>query len=272
MLFDLQGKRKRVIQVIYVGLALLMGVGLVGLGIGGSANGGIFDALGIGGGSSSSDPQYDDQIDRANETLAANPKDEQALLTLTRYEFLSGRDTEDVDSSTGQRTPTEDSINHYNSSVDAWERYLATNPKNPDDDVASLAVQSYLVTIDPTTALGDQDLRSLVAAAQVVADARPSFGTYSDLASYAYIAGDDKTGAEAAKGATEAATDDSQRQQVKQLVKQSKASRKAILAQRKQRAQSEGGGALGGDDSGSGSPGGGSLVPPSSGAPPALAP
>lgn len=261
MLFDLQGKRKRAVQVIYLGLALLMGIGLVGLGIGGDANGGIFDALGIGGDSGSSEPQYQQEIDRANDALATDPKDQQALLTLTRYEFLSARDADDVDEATGQRTPTSESIDHYENSVDAWERYLATDPKKPDDDVASLAMQAYLLTIDPTSTLGDRDLRKLVGAAQIVADARPSYGTYSDLARYAYIAGEDEVGAEAAANAKREAVDKAQREAVDQLVKEAKATRKAILAQRKQRDQAEGGGALG--DEGGGTSGGGALLPPS---------
>ncbi len=74
MLFELGGKRKRVIQVIYVFLALLLAIGLVGLGIGGSANGGIFDALGLTDGSSGGSSQFDTQIDNANEKLDAEPR------------------------------------------------------------------------------------------------------------------------------------------------------------------------------------------------------
>ncbi len=41
MLFDLRGRgRRRTVRVIYVGLALLMGVGLVGFGVGGGFGGG----------------------------------------------------------------------------------------------------------------------------------------------------------------------------------------------------------------------------------------
>lgn len=251
MLFDLRGKRKRAVQVIYVFLALLMGFGLIGLGIGGDASGGILDALGIGGGSSSSDAGYDQQIEKANETLQSKPQDEKALLALTRYEFLSARASEEVDPTTGQRTPTPEAIDHYQNSVDAWERYMATKPKQPDDNIASLAIQAYLVTIDPSSTLGDRDLRKLVEAAQIVADARPSYGTYSNLANYAYIAGDEKTGAEAAANAKREAVDETQRQQVDDLVKQAKAFRKKVLAARKQRQQAEGGGELGGDGGGS---------------------
>jgi hypothetical protein len=96
MLFDLQGKRKRFVQVIYAGLAILIGGGLVFFGIGGAGNGGLLDAVGIGGGNTSSSSNYDDQIDKANETLQGNPKDERALLALARYQFLKGQEQRDV--------------------------------------------------------------------------------------------------------------------------------------------------------------------------------
>src|SRR6188472_3007431 len=87
MLFDLQGKRKRFVQVIYAFLALLIGGGLVLFGIGGAGNGGLLDAFGIGDGSVS----YEKELDSANEVLASKPKDEQALLKLTKFEFLTGQ-------------------------------------------------------------------------------------------------------------------------------------------------------------------------------------
>ena len=41
MLFDLRGRhRRRAVKIIYVGLALLLGVGLIGFGIGGGFGGG----------------------------------------------------------------------------------------------------------------------------------------------------------------------------------------------------------------------------------------
>ncbi len=46
MLFDLRGRgRRRTVQVIYLGLAVLMGGGLVLFGIGGATPGGLFDAV-----------------------------------------------------------------------------------------------------------------------------------------------------------------------------------------------------------------------------------
>ena len=63
MIFDLKsGKRRRVVQVVFGFLAFIFFISFVGFGIGSDVTGGIFDALGIGGGSSSSDPQYEQQI------------------------------------------------------------------------------------------------------------------------------------------------------------------------------------------------------------------
>src|SRR2546427_7007516 len=45
MLFDLKGKRKRVVQVTYVALAVLFGGSLVLFGTGSSVSGGLIDAI-----------------------------------------------------------------------------------------------------------------------------------------------------------------------------------------------------------------------------------
>ena len=75
MLFDLSGKRKRLVQVVYATLAALFLVGFVGFGIGSSGAGGLLDGLGLGGDGSggSLSGQYDDQIDSANQRLAKDP-------------------------------------------------------------------------------------------------------------------------------------------------------------------------------------------------------
>lgn len=233
MLFDLGGKRKRFIQVIYVMLALLLGGGLVLFGIGGDANGGLLDAVGLGSNSDGAEenPTYEKQIDDANAALATNPADEAALLKLARYQFLSGQASVETDETTGQQTLTEDALNRFTASVEAWNTYLETKPKSPDDDVASLMVQAYQSVIDLSDPLAEEQLDELVATAQVVADARPSLGTYQDLLSFAYIAGQDRVGAEAAESARAEASDETQRKGVDQLVKGAKAQGKAIQKQ-----------------------------------------
>lgn len=231
MLFDLGGKRKRFIQVIYVCLALLLGGGLVLFGIGGDAQGGLFDAVGISDdGTTSSDSTFENQIDDANEALAVDPEDQAALLKLSRYQFLSAQEAREQDEQ-GQISLTAESLDRYAQSVDAWERYLATDPQRPDDDVAGLVAQAYQFTIDTSSPLANDQLDQLVITAQIVAEARPSYGTFLDLATFAYIAGDEKVGAEAAKSAKEEAADETQEKQVTQVVKQAQSTRTAIQQQ-----------------------------------------
>src|SRR4051794_17525479 len=94
MLFDLSsGKRRTVVRIVYALLALLIGGGLVLFGIGGS-QGGIFDALGIGGGDSGGgNPQYDQQISDDEAKLKENPKDAAALIDLSKTHYLSATST-----------------------------------------------------------------------------------------------------------------------------------------------------------------------------------
>ena len=217
MLFDIRGRRKRVIQVIYVGLAVLMGGGLIFFGIGGSTNGGLFDAIGLGGDSVSTDPQYDAQIQRAEDTLATNPKDEHALLTLAETHFRQGQASFDVDDQ-GQRTPTDQTESEFEAAIDAWTKYLATKPAEPDDSVASLILLAYgtVTTADDSPPELKDEVNGAYEAAKIVADARPSFGTNSTLASAAYLSGRTEEGKAAGKKALADAPDSSTRSSFKQ--------------------------------------------------------
>lgn len=233
MLFDLQGRRRNFIRVIYAGLALLMGGGLVLLGIGGDASGGLLDAVGLGNGSSgSTDPAFEKQIDRAEEALAANPEDEAALLTLARTRYSAGNTAIETDEQ-GQSLLTEEAIAEYSAADVAWQRYLALEPKEPDDAVASLMVQAYgnLAGSDPSTTVLQQQLDSAFEAAQIVADARPSIGTFATLGTWAYISGNTKAGDQARKDALAEASDSTTRQQVTQQLDQAEAQGKAIAKQ-----------------------------------------
>ena len=153
VLFDLHGKRKRVVQVVYVTLAILFLVGFVGFSIGSDVPGGLFDAFGVGGsggtGASLSD-QYDDQIESASEQPRKDPKDPAALLKLSKFEFYKakaghnpGRDH--GTSSPSARTPTPSSA----MSADAWENYLKLNKIEPSAAIATQMVQAYSTSATP---------------------------------------------------------------------------------------------------------------------------
>ena len=129
MLFDIRGKRKRIIQVIYVFLALLLGGSLVLFGIGGDANGGLGDAARH---RRQQQQRRQHRVQRRGrrgrgEARRPNPENTAALLSLARYNYLNGQQSLEVDEDQGTQTLTDEAITDFEASIDAWERYLKAN-------------------------------------------------------------------------------------------------------------------------------------------------
>lgn len=210
MLFDLSGKRRRVVQVVYATLAILMGGSLVLFGIGSDAPGGILDALGLGGGGSSgsTDPQYEEEIDDAEQRLAENPTDAQALAELVILRYRSGASQLDLDEETGATTVTPEARDELVQARDAWDRYLELKPKRPDAEAATSVAQisdilfrDALTAGDAQTALDEaEDAADAYRIAAEASNRAPDFG---GLATYLYISGDDAAAERASRRALE---------------------------------------------------------------------
>jgi hypothetical protein len=237
MLFDLRGKRRRLVQVVYSLLAAAFLIGFVFFGIGTSGGGGFSDLLGGGGGSSSS--QFDDQIDAANERLSKDPKDTDALLKLAENEFLKAKDGIEVDPNTGQPTsPNAEARTDLGQSADAWAKYLKYNEGKPDAGVAAVMVQAYSLLNDAPGAAKAQ---------RIVAEDSPSSNAYGNLALYLYFSGD-LAGGDAAADKAISLAPKIQRKQVETRLDEIRAQGvkvKKQLAKAKKKAQSQQGGAPG---------------------------
>jgi hypothetical protein len=194
MLFDLKGRRRRVVQVTYVGLAVLMGGGLILSGIGSSASGGLLDALVGGDNNSSSDDAkkpLNNQVKAAEAKLRANPKDAAALATLVRAHFgLAGLE-QDTDDSTGATTISDKGIAEMRKAGDAWKRYVATDPPKLDTGLAATAIQIYRVIGLPQSQNDKNEL--VVAPARAIAEQENSVDAYIRLVAVATQAGDTRT-------------------------------------------------------------------------------
>lgn len=212
MLFDLQGKRRRLVQATYLTLAILMGGGLVLFGIGSDAQGGLLDGCSSDGGTGDANPALEARLDDAQARLATNPEDEAALTELVRanYQLAAG----ETDPETGAFG--EGSVERLQAAADAWERYLELDPKQPDDSLAGLMVQAY-------GDLGLNQPEQAAEAAGIVAEERPSTSAFLELARYAALAGQTRQAELAGDRAVELAPKD-QRKQVEKLVDQLTAS------------------------------------------------
>jgi hypothetical protein len=188
MLFDLRGRgRRRTVQAIYLTLAILMGGGLVLFGIGsGTISGGLFDAIGLGGGNSPNTSNPLERIeDQAERRVRTSPDDAAAWAALARARYQLAGQGENYDQARG--TFTAKGRRQLSQAAQAWERHLALAGSRPDPAVARFMVQAY----GPA---GLNEPAKGVRAAEVVAEAQPSSQTYFQLAVYAYAAGQTRKG------------------------------------------------------------------------------
>jgi hypothetical protein len=210
MLFDLRGRRRRVVQVTYLMLALLLGGGLVLFGIGGSVSGGLVDAFKGGGGGSSTDSALEDRVDKAEERLAANPQNAAILQNLIRdYYSLATSQRE-----SGTIGFPDDAKDDLRKAGVYWQRYTQAVKGEPSAEAARYALQVYDVA-----ALNRP--KEAQKAAAILAQDSNDVASYLRLVSYAALAGDKRTADLAAKKAVDLAPKD-QRKQVKQQAEQLK--------------------------------------------------
>jgi hypothetical protein len=181
MLFDLRGRhRRRAVKVIYIGLALLIGGGLVlfGVGTGGGGGGGLLNAASENGGSGGT--SFANQIKKYEKTLQKQPHNVAAWEKLTLAQLHEAGGEAYVSPTTG--APTAKGKELFSKASRSWEGYLAQNPPKPSPELAKLMVRVY----------GVEGLNQPAAAVQVlqlVVAAEPNSASfYSQLAEFAYKA------------------------------------------------------------------------------------
>jgi hypothetical protein len=184
MLFDLQGRRRRVVQATYLTLAVLMGGGLVLFGIGGDVSGGLFDAFSErGGGGGSGNEVIEKRIERNEKRArAGGPRGEAALKELVRDYFqLATAQTE-----TNATGFPEDARDELRKAAASWRRYLKAETGTPDPSLANVALQIF----DPIALNKPKEGEE---AARILAAAENDAPSYIRLVQYAALAGDTRT-------------------------------------------------------------------------------
>ena len=178
MLFDLRGRhRRRMVKVIYIGLALIFLLGFVGFGVGGGFGGtGILSALSKeeNGGNSS----FSSQVKKYRKQTEKQPSDASAWEGLAKALLHEVGAQEDV---------TTNGVNAkgkelYKQASQAWTSYIALNPPKPNAELAQLMESAY----------GEEGLNEPakeVEVLQIAVAARPTDAAlYAQLAEYAYKA------------------------------------------------------------------------------------
>lgn len=231
MLFDLQSRgRRSFVKVLYLGLAILMGGGLILFGIGtGTGGGGLFDAFSGDGSSTSSLVSSVEK--RATKEVRANPQDPQAWADLARarYQTAGLGDNFDQTANQGAGQFTDSGVEKLRQAATAWQRYLTLDPRHPDATLARLMAQAY-------SEVGLNEPAQAAEAMEIVTEEQPNASSYSALAQYAYIADQMRKGDLAAAKAVQLAPA-AQRKLVRAQLANTK---RQVLAAQAQRAIQDG--------------------------------
>lgn len=223
MLFDIRGRRKNVVKVVYAVLAVLMGLSLF-LVVGPAP---LQEIFGIEDAATSAADQLEDQAERLERKLKKDPENPELLLSLTRARINVGNSLAVANPETGEVGLTPESRTQLEAAGEAWEKYLkAVDAPNPGG--AQLVSGAYfgLAQTARTGAEAEANVQAAAKAQQIVAEERPSLGSLSTLATYRYYSFDYKGGDQALAEAKKYANTKFERENVdKQLAEVEKQGR-----------------------------------------------
>ena len=147
--------------------------------------GGLVDAITGSSGGDTGSERFDKAEKAAVLATQRTPQNPAAWAALARARVQSAGIGDNFDPNTA--TYTDAGKAKLDQAADAWKKYLALDPKKPDDRVAGLMVRAF----DQT---GLNRPADAVAAQEIITEARPSPTTYATLAIYAYQAGQTRKG------------------------------------------------------------------------------
>lgn len=244
MVFDIRGRRRNVVKVVYAILALLMGLSLF-LVVG------PFNVANLFGGSESSNASaaFVEQAENIERKLRKEPEDPALLLNLTKTRINAGNASAQLNPETGAPEITEEGKVELQRASEAWSKYLkATDEPSAGGAQAAASMLFTLAQLSRTGAETETNVRAAAKAQQIVAEQRPSLGSLSTLAIYRNYSFDYAGAKKAEKEAEKYANTKFEREnlgnELEQIEKRAKEFQKQLAEQAKEskKAQAAGGG------------------------------
>ncbi|HEX2095920.1 MAG TPA: hypothetical protein VHF50_00955 [Solirubrobacterales bacterium] len=232
MLFDTRGRRRNVIRVVYVILALLMG-GSLFLTVGPFS---LSEIIGEGGTGDAAEV-FHEQEERLEEQVAKKPNDAGLLLNLTRARLGAAQAQTDVDPQTGlPGVPPADAQDDYDEALESWTRYLEVAGDEASASGAQLVAQTYFGLAErgsSTFTDVQENLETALRAQRIVVEELPNYGSFSSLAIYEYFNGNFQAGDKAAKRAIAAAPSQAEAKNARKQLAEFRKNAKRYAAQAK---------------------------------------
>ncbi|HEV3322123.1 MAG TPA: hypothetical protein VG147_08050 [Solirubrobacteraceae bacterium] len=192
MLFDLRARgRRKTVQIVYLGLALIFLLGFVGLGVGvGGGGGGILNAFTENSGSNSAN--FAAKVETAQKHTQQHPADPAAWAALIEAQFHQASEPEYFQTAAAGTAETE----KYTAKgkvllakiANSWNTYLKLETHHPSSELARKMASAFS---EQGLAQPAAEMRALQVA---VASGPPSSLLYRTLAESAYKAGNLKVG------------------------------------------------------------------------------
>jgi hypothetical protein len=185
MLFDLRSPgRRRLIKTVYLFLAVLIGVGLIGFGVGTGGNfGGLFSAAANGGsGAGIGGVKLEKALAAAEKQAKASPNSPAAWLKVGKDAYNLAVLPGNYLSTAGYTTGGHAALVKLK---DAWNHYLNLAPAKYDLTLAEEVAAGFA---PPPNGIGDYPTAET--AQGIIAETQPTAIHYEYLAYYAYLAKD----------------------------------------------------------------------------------
>ncbi|HEU4706307.1 MAG TPA: hypothetical protein VFS64_03870 [Solirubrobacterales bacterium] len=185
MVFDIRGRRKIAVKVVYAVLAVLMGLSLF-LVVGPLNIGEIFSNNSSGSGEAAK--PFEEQAQRLEVKLRREPESEELLQSLTRAQISAGNSLLSLEPSEGELVKA---LQFYQQASNTWSEYVKAT-KEPSAGTAQLMAPALVALAERSRSLqeADANIEAATEAQQIVAKQRPSLNSLSTLALYTYFTGD----------------------------------------------------------------------------------
>jgi hypothetical protein len=235
MLFDIRGRRKHVVRVVYAILALLMGASLF-LVVGPFSIGNL-----IGNGSTTSAAKVlQEQAERTEQKLRREPESEALLLALTRQRVSAANSLTEVNSETGLTGLTPEGRQELERGIEAWGSYLK-QASEPKGNTALLVSQGYFSLAETSTSFEEaiENVEGAAKTQRIAAEAQPTINSLTTLAIYEYYSGNFAAGDKAVKQAEAKAPSKSEAKEIGKQMAAYRARGKAFEEQKKKAEKEE---------------------------------
>jgi len=235
MLFDIRGRRKHVVRVVYAILALLMGASLF-LVVGPFNIGNL-----VGNGNTTSAAKVlQEQAEKTEEKLRRKPESEVLLASLTRQRLSAANSLTEANPETGEAVYTQEGRQELQRGIEAWSAYLKQS-EEPKATVATLVSQGYFGLAQTSVSLEEavENINGAAKAQRIAAEAQPTINSLTTLAIYEYYAGEFAAGDKAVKQAEAKAPSKAEAKEIGKQMAQFRKQGKALEAQKKSAAKEE---------------------------------